>query len=100
MKIGKSTLAHYEEMLVITMEECGELVQACSKFIRTGGKARYLENLRDEIGDVVTMIEIIKQSGLVTEQHIQDRIKVKTNKLEKWSNLFNHQENTDENQVH
>ena len=24
----------YEEALVITMEECGELVQACSKSIR------------------------------------------------------------------
>ena len=34
-----------EEMLVITMEECGELIQACSKMIRSKGKTKYLRNL-------------------------------------------------------
>ena len=33
-----------EEMLVITMEECGELIQACSKVIPTKGKTKYLRN--------------------------------------------------------
>ena len=27
-----------DELLVITMEECGELTQACSKVIRTAGR--------------------------------------------------------------
>ena len=49
-----------EEMLVITMEECGELIQACSKMIRSKGKTKYLRDLQDEIGDVMTMIEIMK----------------------------------------
>lgn len=77
-----------EEMLVITMEECGELIQACSKMIRTKGKTKYLRNLQDEIGDVMTMIEIMKHSGLVTDEQIADRMKQKKEKLMKWSLLF------------
>ena len=77
-----------EEMLVITMEECGELIQACSKMIRSKGKTKYLRNLQDEIGDVITMIEIMKMSGLVTDEQITDRMKEKKEKLMKWSMLF------------
>ena len=77
-----------EEMLVITMEECGELIQACSKMIRSKGKTKYLRNLQDEIGDVMTMIEIMKMSGLVTDEQITDRMKEKKEKLMKWSMLF------------
>ena len=77
-----------EEMLVITMEECGELIQACSKMIRSKGKTKYLRNLQDEIGDVMTMIEIMKMSGLVTDEQIADRMVEKKEKLMKWSMLF------------
>jgi len=78
-----------EEVLVITMEECGELTQACSKVIRTDGlKEKFLENLRDEIGDLALMIEVLKQYGFVTEEQIQERMEVKRNKLKKWSNIF------------
>ena len=77
-----------EEMLVITMEECGELIQACSKMIRSKGKTKYLRDLQDEIGDVMTMIEIMKMSGLVTYEQIADRMEIKKEKLMKWSMLF------------
>jgi len=77
-----------EEMLVITMEECGELIQACSKMIRSKGKTKYLRNLQDEVGDVLTMIEIMKMSGLVTDEQIADRMVEKKEKLMKWSMLF------------
>ena len=77
-----------DEMLVITMEECGELIQACSKMIRSKGKTKYLRNLQDEIGDVMTMIEIMKMSGLVTDEQIADRMVKKKEKLMKWSMLF------------
>ena len=77
-----------EEMLVITMEERGELIQACSKMIRSKGKTKYLRNLQDEIGDVMTMIEIMKMSGLVTDEQILDRMVEKKEKLMKWSMLF------------
>ena len=77
-----------EEMLVITMEECGELIQACSKMIRSKGKTKYLRDLQDEIGDVMTMIEIMKISGLVSDEQIADRMVEKKEKLMKWSMLF------------
>ena len=77
------------EALVITMEECGELIQACSKVIRTDQKSRkYVGQLQDEIGDVACMIEILKMSSLVTEEMIQDRMVVKRGKLKKWSKIF------------
>jgi hypothetical protein len=47
-----------------------------------------LRNLQDEIGDVMTMIEIMKMSGLVTDEQITDRMKEKKEKLMKWSMLF------------
>ena len=81
-----------EETLVITMEECGELVQACSKYIRTKGRARYRQNLRDEVGDVMCMIEILKMAGLVTDEQIQTRMEDKKKKLEKWSSIFEDEE--------
>lgn len=77
-----------EEALVITMEECGELIQACSKVIRTKEDTKYMRNLQDEVGDVMTMIEILKISGFVTDKQIQDRMEKKKKKLMKWSLLF------------
>ena len=76
-----------EEMLVITMEECGELVQACSKMLRFGEDQDYTQ-LQEEIGDVMCMIEILRDGGLVSDKQIADRIKVKKEKLMKWSLLF------------
>ena len=83
-----SSLDARQQLLVITMEECGELIQACSKMIRSKGKTKYLRNLQDEIGDVMTMIEIMKMSGLVTDEQIADRMVEKKEKLMKWSMLF------------
>ena len=77
-----------EEMLVITMEECGELTQACSKYIRSNGRAKYRQNLRDEVGDVMCMIEVLKMAGLVTDEQIKTRMEDKRKKLRKWSNIF------------
>ena len=110
-----------EEALVILMEECGELIQACSKMIRSGGETKYgiskrahsnvdiknltvedacaiyredywkpckAEKLPEELRDVLTLIEALKISGLVTDKQIEDRIKVKKEKLMKWSMLY------------
>ena len=76
-----------QELLTITMEECGELIQACSKAIRCDDY-HMNEKLIEEIGDVMCMIEILKMSGFVTDKQIEDRMKVKKDKLMKWSLLF------------
>ena len=77
------------EALVITMEECGELTQACSKVIRTNQKEEYMRELTKEDGDVMCMIDLLVQNNLVDENDIKLCAKKKREKLKKWSNLFN-----------
>ena len=76
------------EALVITMEECGELTQACSKVIRTDQKEEYMRELTKEVGDVMCMIDLLVQNNLVDENDIKLCAKKKREKLKKWSNLF------------
>jgi len=80
-----------QELLTITMEECGELVQACSKLIRFEQDScpDDISNLQDEIGDLMCMIELLKRDGFVTDEQIKDRMFLKEQKLMKWSSLFN-----------
>ena len=75
-----------DELMVITMEECGELIQVCSKAIRTK-KYRNNKRLTEEIGDVMCMVGLLMQNGLIDEDKVEERIKVKLSKLAKWSNL-------------
>ena len=41
-----------QQLFVITMEECGELIQECSKILRHGMNEKTHSKLIDEIGDV------------------------------------------------
>ena len=76
-----------DELLVILMEECGELIQAASKAIRC---AEYYDNdrLTDEVGDVLTMIDLLHGYDLVSWKDLDERKKVKLERLRKWSNLL------------
>ena len=76
-----------QALLTITMEECGELIQVCSKAIRCDD---YHDNqkLLEEIGDVQCMIDLIKEYGLVSLDEVNSRIGVKKLKLKKWSRLY------------
>ena len=75
------------QLMVITMEECGELVQACSKAIR---KDNHRENqlLKEEIGDVYAMIQLMVKFDVVSWEELDERVKVKNKKLSKWSELI------------
>ena len=75
------------ELMIITMEECGELTQACSKVLRTDFKDHALQDLKQEIADVVCMIELMKKNGLVNDTDIVQGIQNKIEKLEIYSNL-------------
>jgi NTP pyrophosphatase (non-canonical NTP hydrolase) len=75
-----------EELMIITMEECGELIQACSKKLR--GKKNVNQSLLEEIGDVQCMIDLIVESGLLAREDISSRVQVKRDKLKTWSNLI------------
>ena len=76
-----------QELLTITMEECGELIQECSKSIR---KNHYYNNreLTEEVGDVMCMIELLIQYDIISQTNIDERIFEKKKKLLKWSNLL------------
>ena len=76
-----------QELLIITMEECGELIQECSKSIR---KKDYYgnERLTEEVGDVMCMIELLHEYDLISYTDIEERVLEKEKKLSKWSNLI------------
>jgi len=76
-----------QELLIITMEECGELIQECSKAIRTN-KYKNNGSLQEEIGDVLCMIELIKDNKLITGRELKNQVELKKLKLMKWSNLL------------
>ena len=75
------------QLMVITMEECGELIQACSKAIR---KDNHRDNqlLKEEIGDVYAMIQLLVKFDIVSWDELDERVKVKNKKLSKWSELI------------
>jgi hypothetical protein len=87
------TLNKLQELMVLTMEECGELTQRCSKIIR---KFETLEEvteeqrvlLLEEVGDVQCLINLMIESRLLTKAEIDARIDTKRNKLKTWSNLI------------
>ena len=75
------------QLMVIMMEECGELIQDCSKALR---KDDFYDNqnLIDEVGDVYTMIEIMHDFDIISWNDIEERVKQKRKKLSKWSDLL------------
>ena len=52
-------------LLIVAMEECGELIQACSKVYRHGNKKQDKKVLSEEIGDVLAMISLLIEEGYV-----------------------------------
>ena len=68
--------------LVITMEECGELIRACSKVMRHGTEnPKYLENLIDEMGDVKAMIAVLAQAYNLDQGKIEDAVQKRLAKM-------------------
>ena len=76
-----------QELMTITMEECGELIQECSKAIRC---YHYLNNdqLTEEVGDVMCMIDLLHEYDLISWDDIDARVLEKKKKLKKWSELL------------
>ena len=79
-----------DELMVITMEECGELIQACSKAKRT--REYSSQQLTEELGDVMCMVGLLMQYGLIDEKEVEERVSVKLAKLAKWSYLVDDNE--------
>ncbi len=75
-----------QELMTITMEECGEVIQECSKSIRMGDYNR--DELKDELADLMCMIELMVENGIVSELELKNGAQLKRVKLMKWSDLL------------
>ena len=84
-----------QQLLVVTMEECGELVQSCSKLLRRAelySDGEYVQNLKEELGDVYAMIDLFVEHDVVSWTEIEERRELKRKKLSKWSELCQDEE--------
>jgi len=82
-----------QELMVITMEECGELTQRCSKIIRKFDTVEEITEdqrvkLVEEMGDVYCMLELIIEHGITDWSELNERALYKVNKLKEWSKLI------------
>jgi NTP pyrophosphatase (non-canonical NTP hydrolase) len=75
------------ELLVITMEECGELSSACSKLLRFGNEVKHLDNILQEAGDVLCMVSLLLEYGFLEEEPLQEAVESKLTKLKQWSSI-------------
>ena len=88
-----SPINTYQQIMIITAEECGELTQRCSKMLRKYKNISDIEEDQrikfvEEVGDVFCMIELMVGHGITNWREIHDRADVKKDKLKLWSNLI------------
>lgn len=86
-----------QELLVITMEECGELIQACSKALRKGelfAPSDSETELKQELADVQAMINLMVEWDVLSWTEIENGVERKRNKLARWSKLIDSAEET------
>jgi len=76
-----------KEALVITQEECAEVIQVISKIFRFGLDEND-HRLEDEIGDLLCMIELLVNLGVIKPNKLDLAKRVKAEKLKKWSKLY------------
>ena len=76
-----------EELLVIFMEECAEATVEASKIIRFGRNDEEIGSLAKEVGDLVCMINLLEEYGMINKSQINQYALAKKEKLKKWSNL-------------
>ena len=84
-----------EEALGILQEECAEVIVEVSKCRRFGlNSIHYKTNLEhkkmltQEIGDVLALVDILIEQGVVSNFDLLDAKLQKHEKLKKWSNLY------------
>ena len=68
-------------LLIVTMEECGELVQACSKVYRHGNKKEQRRLLSEEVGDVLAMMNLLWEDGLVDLDIVETKREAREEKV-------------------
>lgn len=84
-----------KEVMDITQEECAEVIQAISKISRFGidnfkpGKPKTnRQHLEEEMGDMLAMVDIMLEQGIVSQAKLDIAKTAKIEKLKKWSNIY------------
>jgi NTP pyrophosphatase (non-canonical NTP hydrolase) len=82
-----------KEILLIAQEECAEVTQAISKVFRFGFDSEYngktnQQRLTEELGDLICMINLMIETGIVDDMSVHKAALNKRNKLQQWSNIF------------
>lgn len=83
------------ETLLILQEECSEVIQAVSKIFRFGldnfkpGKPKTnQEHLEVELGDLLAMITLLHEQGIIREEVIEKSMNHKFEKLKQFSRIY------------
>jgi NTP pyrophosphatase (non-canonical NTP hydrolase) len=83
------------EILNILTEECAEVIQAISKTQRFGmdntnpfSAETNRDRLEQEIGDLLTMIDLLFVKGIINEENILKAQQRKIDKLKIWSKIY------------
>lgn len=83
------------EILLVAQEECAEVIQAISKCFRFGldnvkpGKPKTnREHLEEELGDLMAMMNLMCDNGLVNVDNIENAARDKVEKLKQWSTIY------------
>jgi NTP pyrophosphatase (non-canonical NTP hydrolase) len=87
-----------KEVMDILQEECAEVIQAVSKISRFGidnvkpGKPKTNRaHLEEELGDMLAMIDILIDKGIVSSDRLVSAKTAKIEKLKKWSTIYERQ---------
>lgn len=87
-----------KEVMLIAQEECAEVIQAISKVFRFGLDEEYnqqtnKQRLEEETGDLLCMIQMMMEQGIINETKVNQAAIQKRTKLQKWSGVFSQSEN-------
>ena len=72
-----------DDVIVKAMEECGELVQACSKYLNRGGK-RNEGKVLEEAADALVMLTALLQTLENDEDKFLKRVEKSKKKFDKY----------------
>ena len=80
------------EVMLIALEECAEVIQAISKVFRFGIDSVHngvsnKEHLEEEVGDLLCMIEMMMEQDILSRGIVAEAKFAKRAKLAKWSNI-------------
>lgn len=83
-----------KEILIITQEECAEVIQEVSKIFRFGIENQHKtgishkEKLEQEIGDLLAMIDLLYENQVIDIERTKLAISNKKEKLKIWSKIY------------